>query len=578
MPRYSEVSRTHHYVLLSVLIGLPIALLVYLGINQSRAFQIETGERLESAARVAAQRINGHLLDLTEHLWSIVSMPAIVDAASDGSSVPYDAGQVARLDAEWRAGNPDPRLLETPASSYLQRLIDGNGTLHELLFTDSLGRLVGANDTTSDYDQADECWFLEWFERPETTAPGNRRVDCGFVGRPDRSSCDTSPCASIGDVLLDESADHIGFEISGPIMASGTAWGAYKALVDPLQLQNYLDAVESTGLAEAYLVAVEWNPIRLEDPDTMSVSDDDLIQYVWSTVNMPELLRAARAKSRSDLPAESQAGEADSVPVDASISTYLRRLIEQNNLLHELVVTDSLGRLLGASHATSDHDRSDECWFLAWFEPPIGVGGDRRADCAFHGPPDPDSCGAGACASVGTVRLGQSSNRTVFEISGPMVASDTAWGAYRAVVDSLRLEERWRVVRSGRRDDGASEEGGSDFAFVPRFAPRDTAEVPARCPKRPWRPRGEQHEFCYVDTGADGASRVIGASRGRIDLAASDWYVALVDSDEFLRGRFGARLWYLFGSAVLLGFLFSSIVFGLRQRRDPIEDQPPPSA
>ncbi len=410
MPRYSDVSRTHHYALLSVLIGLPVVLLVYLGINLRREFQIERGERLQSAARVAAERINVHLDDLTQHLWSIVSMPAIVETARSGSRSPYDSARVARIDAAWQAGNPDLSLFDTPVSSYLRTLIEGNSTLHELLFTDSLGRLAGANDLTSDYDQADECWFLEWFEGPTAETAEIRRDECGLATAPDNASCETRRCASIGDILLDESADRTGFEVSGPIMADGRAWGAYKALVDPFQLQNYLDAVESTGLAEAYLVV------------------------------------------------------ADSVP-------------------------------------------------------------------------------------VGTHRPGE-------------------W------------EYRWRLIRSGRRD-GASDDQGADFPFAPEFAnPGTGAAAPfdALCPERPPRPQGEQHEFCYR-VSADGGSRVVGASRGRLGLASNDWYVALVDSDELMAGLFGARLWYFLGIAALLGFLLSSLLFAARTRRSPAaEGRPQPSA
>ncbi len=77
---------------------------------------------------------------------------------------------------------------------------------------------------------------------------------------------------------------------------------------------------------------------------------------------------------------------------------------------------------------------------------------------------------------------------------------------------------------------------------------------------------------------ADGGSRVVGASRGRLELASSDWYVALVDSDELMTGMFGARLWYLLGIAALLGFLLSSLLFAARAGRSPrAEGRPQPS-
>lgn len=235
------------YVPTLVLILVPAVLIVFLIRTQRGEIRNVTGSNLETAARTAALRIDQYLVHLVDDVEAIATGAYLVAETTTHSALEYSRARVEEVDSAWKADGAPPEdllninPLETGLAEYLQSVVRDHAAYHELIVADSRGRLIAASGVTSDYDQLGEQWF-------DSATKDCRR---GPIS-----------CTTVLDISFDESTAASGFEISTPIVNSGGATvGVLKAVVDPLEIVSFLDAVESTGFAEAFLLHEDGNVI-----------------------------------------------------------------------------------------------------------------------------------------------------------------------------------------------------------------------------------------------------------------------------------------------------------------------------
>jgi hypothetical protein len=118
-----------------------------------------------------------------------------------------DKNSVTKMDKEWSEGGPLFRQVTGNAcTTSLRTFRSANTGYLEIFITDRQGRNVCATNKTTDYYQADECWWSRTFERAET---------------------------SHGAIEYDESAQSEAISLYVPVKNSGgRVIGVAKAVVD----------------------------------------------------------------------------------------------------------------------------------------------------------------------------------------------------------------------------------------------------------------------------------------------------------------------------------------------------------
>lgn len=159
---------------IALLVSAVLPFLVGLGLFEISGFQRLLNERGKlhfTEARHLATELDHTADDLGEILQTWLAadptLPGYVSARNDElkQRTPEDIARETRMiDEQWPSlATSDARLnavLSNPGSRSLQRF----GVLHpevaEVLVTDSLGRLIAATNKTTDFDQADEEWWM----------------------------------------------------------------------------------------------------------------------------------------------------------------------------------------------------------------------------------------------------------------------------------------------------------------------------------------------------------------------------------------------------------------------------------
>jgi hypothetical protein len=193
--------------ILSILLLLAVVPLIVGGWWLFRSYQnayLElAGMSLSRAADSVFGSINNYLQDQIIQVAGLTEVPVLRDTVKQGNlDLQKDLEAVRRsipkMEAAWQAMKSDDagiqRVLDNPASRFLQRYTKVAPAYREILVTDFLGRLVAASGRTSDFYQADEDWWKE------TYGDGMR----GAV--------------YIGDVRFDESTRVYAMEIAQPFV------------------------------------------------------------------------------------------------------------------------------------------------------------------------------------------------------------------------------------------------------------------------------------------------------------------------------------------------------------------------
>ena len=237
----SRFARLNSRVVTSILlVAIPVLIAgaaIVIGIGQSRLERAESA-RLGQVAEYTAAAVDAYVFRRILDGAILSRVPELRAAAAAGSSVPADPARLAELEKEWQK---DPSgtmtrlgLVSAPASRFLADLVKNDSVYREVLVTDRQGRLVAASNATTDFDQADEAWWLNAFDE------GRGRI-------------------SVSDVRRDESAHVYAFEIAVPVLRpdDSTVAGVMKIVADSREMLAGIAGLELGATGEAMLVRAD---------------------------------------------------------------------------------------------------------------------------------------------------------------------------------------------------------------------------------------------------------------------------------------------------------------------------------
>jgi hypothetical protein len=184
----------------ALIVALPILILGARFVVENGQGRVRDAEvlRLGQVADHIASTADAYVFRRIVDAAVIARVPEVRKAAADSTRAAVDAKRTAELDARWQKERKLPAelsgLLSNPAAKFFADVAKQDALYREILLADRHGRLAAASQTTSDYDQSDEGWFIQ-------------ALDDGRRGR-----------ISVGDVRRDESADVYAFDISVPVV------------------------------------------------------------------------------------------------------------------------------------------------------------------------------------------------------------------------------------------------------------------------------------------------------------------------------------------------------------------------
>jgi hypothetical protein len=220
-----------------LLVALPVLVAgaaLVINIGQNRLRQTES-TRLGQIAEYTAAAVDAYVFRRILDASLLGRVPEVQRAAAAANNLAYDPARVAELDKEWRKDSDATAarlgLLSSSVSHFLTDLVKNDSVYREVLVTDRHGRLVAASNLTSDYDQADEQWWIDAFD--------------GGRGR-----------VSVTDVRRDESAHVYAFEIAVPVMRpdNNELAGIMKVVADSREMLVGIAGLELGATSEAMLV------------------------------------------------------------------------------------------------------------------------------------------------------------------------------------------------------------------------------------------------------------------------------------------------------------------------------------
>jgi hypothetical protein len=255
----------------------------------------------------------------------------------------------------------------------------------------------------------------------------------------------------------------------------------------------------------------------------------------------PELRREAAAASARPfdraavdaLDKESQqtpTPKAITAMLDNAASRYLADLVAHDRIYRELLLTDSMGRLVAASGLPSDYYQADEDWWTA------ARGDGRRGQ-----------------VSLSDVRWDPSARVQAIEIAVPVPApdSDTLVGILKAVTDSREMLALVRSVQLGdtgsasllRRDGSIVYDRGAAANSNARFWAADAVQSKMHSERQAGSIGGTYFE---ASTG-DGTPYLVGLADSQ--LASSypnvSWVIAVSQARDELLAPMNIVGWYL---------------------------------
>jgi hypothetical protein len=128
------------------------------------------GSNLNQAADMTFGAINSHFQNQIIEIAGLAETPTLRDAVNKGNlELERDTEAVRKAIPKMEAAWPslkasDPRLraiMENPASRFLARYVEVNGSYREILVTDFVGRTVASSRKTARYYHAPSPWWKE---------------------------------------------------------------------------------------------------------------------------------------------------------------------------------------------------------------------------------------------------------------------------------------------------------------------------------------------------------------------------------------------------------------------------------
>jgi hypothetical protein len=285
---------------------------------------------------------------------------------------------------------------------------------------------------------------------------------------------------------------------------------------------------------------------HLEDVARQTASSVDA--YVYRRVmevsligRSPELRREAATASARPMNMEAvqsidaawlQRANADSEKaalLRSAASRYLADLVAQDRTYREMLLTDRQGRLIAASHETSDYFQADEDWWKA-------AAGEDRA---------PGS-------SLTDVRWDDSSRTYAVEMAVPVYEPDSEVfaGLLKAVVDSRELLATMGGLQLGATGEAMLvRENGSIVFSQQTIDPnaRFFALEPLKERVAGLATAGPQSGAFFTATGPGGQPQVVGLAASQLGRSYPNlkWMVAVTQSEGELLAPVRALGWYL---------------------------------
>jgi hypothetical protein len=198
------------------------------------------GSNLSQAADMAFSSINSYFQNQIIQIAGLAESPTLREEINKANSdLERDTEGVRKaipkMEAAWpslRAGDPRLRaVMENPASRFLARYVEVNGSYREIVVTDFVGRTVASNRKTARYYHAPSAWWKEVY--------GD-----GIQGN-----------VYVGDVTRDRNTSSLVMEIAQPIVDSRSGIiGEIKVLMGIQTIHSIIGSFRAAPGATAVLM------------------------------------------------------------------------------------------------------------------------------------------------------------------------------------------------------------------------------------------------------------------------------------------------------------------------------------
>lgn len=214
-------------LILFMVIGLiPLGVGSLLLLTGARDAHVEVAaEQLSQAADNAQTALSDYLQRTILQVAALGTVPDIRDAALRSNGQKMTPAQ-EQMEKDWTSLDPNrsqflASMLGNNASRFLRDYLQLSPSMKEIMVTDIMGRVVAANQKTTDYLQSDERWWAYAYRQ-------------GAGG------------AFLSDIYFDESAGLHAIEIAQPIIdqTNQAAIGVVKAVLDAQEIFGFVNAVE----------------------------------------------------------------------------------------------------------------------------------------------------------------------------------------------------------------------------------------------------------------------------------------------------------------------------------------------
>jgi len=276
--QFRNLSLTNKFVVsfLAVTIGVSGAVVYFTNRNSSIALTNRVGSELKSLAKTEAVTVADQLDRQIAMLLSLSMDDKIQTEVKNANQHYIQNGvnvqdEINQLDKQWieadkRSNNDDPLVkehLENPASADLKRFNYTFPDNVETFTTDYYGALVSTSNRTSDYNQGDEDWWQDAF---------NKGVGAVYIGSPE----------------LDLSSGKISINIALPIRDTSTGYllGIVRTTYQLSSLDSILEAgsIGQTGRADLYFPG---DPVKVVSKYGFRQVDPTVYKQISDAANQP---------------------------------------------------------------------------------------------------------------------------------------------------------------------------------------------------------------------------------------------------------------------------------------------------
>jgi hypothetical protein len=187
-----------------------------------------SGINLADAAEMGFRSVNNFLQQQIRVVAGLTQVPVLRDAIHRGNlDLGKDLEQIRKripeFESRWRQldlkSTELRAILDNPASDFLRRFTEVNKSYHEILVTDSLGRLVAATGKTTQYYLANEYWWKETY--------GDGRSGSVYVG----------------DDGYDKSAESYSLEMAEPFFEGDRVIGVVRVILDVHEIDSVIGSI-----------------------------------------------------------------------------------------------------------------------------------------------------------------------------------------------------------------------------------------------------------------------------------------------------------------------------------------------